>query len=77
MSLILLLLGIVTAAAGMAAVMFGIPINEFSIGTTLIVAGTTALVGGLILMGLAAVVNELRQVAEGLSTRIAQAVAAA
>jgi hypothetical protein len=71
MSLILLLLGIVTAAAGVAAVTFGIPINEFSIGTTLIVAGTTALVGGLILIGLSAVVNELGQVAEGLRTRVA------
>jgi hypothetical protein len=77
MSLILLLLGLVTAAAGAVAVYIGSQITEFSIGTTLIVAGTVALVGGLILMGFAAVVNELRQVAEGLSTRIAQAVAAA
>jgi hypothetical protein len=77
MSLILLLLGIVTAAAGVAAVTFGIPINEFSIGTTLIVAGTTALVGGLILVGFAAVVNELGHVAESLRTRIAPSVAAA
>jgi len=73
MSLILLVLGVLTAAAGVATVGFGIPINEFSLGTTLIVAGTTAFVGGLILIGLSAVVNELGQVAEGMRTRIALA----
>ena len=69
MSRILLFLGFVTAAAGLATVGFGIPINEFSLGTTLIVAGTTALVGGLILIGLSAVVTELGRVAEGLRAR--------
>jgi hypothetical protein len=64
MSVILLILGILTAATGVAAVGFGIPINEFSLGTTLIVAGTTALTGGLILIGLSAVVNELGHFAD-------------
>ena len=70
MSVILLILGIVIAATGIATVGFGIPINEFSLGTTLIVAGTTALTGGLILIGLSAVVNELGRVAEGLRARV-------
>src|SRR5262249_26006814 len=39
---------------GFVAIGFGIPINEFTLGTTLIVAGTTALTGGLIQIGLAA-----------------------
>jgi hypothetical protein len=39
---------------GFAAIGFGVPINEFTLGTTLIVAGTTALTGGLIQIGLAA-----------------------
>ena len=70
MSVILSLLGIAVAAAGLAALGFGIPINEFSLGTTLIVTGTTALTGGLILIGLAAVVSELSRVTDALKTRV-------
>jgi hypothetical protein len=69
MSVILSLLGIVVAAAGIAAIGFGIPINEFTLGTTLIIVGTTALTGGLVLIGLAAVVSELGRVGEALKTR--------
>jgi hypothetical protein len=69
MSVILSLLGIVVAAVGVAAIGFGIPINEFSIGTTLILAGATALTGGLILIGIAAVVAELGRINEALKTR--------
>jgi hypothetical protein len=69
MSVILSLLGIVVAAAGIAAIGFGIPINEFTLGTTLIVVGTTALTGGLVLIGLAAVVSELARVGEALKVR--------
>ena len=69
MSVILSLLGIVVAAAGIAALGFGIPINEFTLGTTLIIVGTTALTGGLVLIGLAAVVSELGRVTEALKTR--------
>src|SRR5262249_38211902 len=69
MSVILSLLGIVLAAVGIAAIGFGIPINEFTLGTTLIVAGVSALTGGLILIGLAAVVAELSRLAEAVRTR--------
>src|SRR5262249_59285412 len=71
MSVILSLLGIVLAAVGIAAIGFGIPINEFTLGTTLIVAGVSALTGGLILIGLAAVVAELGRLADAVRTRIA------
>jgi hypothetical protein len=71
MSVILLMLGIVVAAAGVATIGFGISFNEFTLGTTFIIAGTTALTGGLILIGLSAVVTELGRVAEGLRTRVA------
>jgi hypothetical protein len=70
MSVILSLLGIVLAATGVAAIGFGIPINEFTLGTTLVLAGTTALAGGLILIGLAAVVAELGRITEALKTRV-------
>src|SRR6516225_800289 len=71
MSVILSLLGIVLAAVGIAAIGFGIPINEFTLGTTLIVAGVSALTGGLILIGLAAVVAELGRLGEAVRTRSA------
>jgi hypothetical protein len=77
MSVILLILGIVVAAAGIASVGFGIPINEFTLGTTLIITGTTALTGGLILIGLSAVVSELGRVVEGLKSRPARGASAA
>src|SRR5258707_1246935 len=70
MSVILSLLGILVAAAGVAAIGFGIPINEFTLGTTLIVAGVSALTGGLVLLGLAAVVAELGRLRETISTRL-------
>jgi hypothetical protein len=70
MSVILSLLGIVLAATGLAAIGFGIPINEFTLGTTLVLAGTTGLAGGLVLIGLAAVVAELGRITEALKTRV-------
>src|SRR5437868_2486847 len=55
--------------AGVVMVGFGIPINEFSFGNTLISAGTTAAVGGLIIIGLGVVVGQLRRVAEVLAVQ--------
>jgi hypothetical protein len=69
MSVILTLLGIVLAAAGVAAIGFGIPINEFTLGTTLLLTGTTGLTGGLILIGLGAVVSELGRLGNALKAR--------
>src|SRR2546427_4027167 len=69
MSVIFSLLGIVLATVGIAAIGLGIPINEFTLGTTLIVAGVSALTGGLILIGLAAVVAELGRLGEAVRTR--------
>jgi len=69
MSVMLYLLGFLVAASGVAAIGFGIPINEFTLGTTLIITGVTGLTGGLILIGLAAVVSELGRVGDALKTR--------
>jgi len=66
MSLILLMLGIVVTGAGVTMIFFGIPINEFSPGSTLIIAGTTALTGGLVLIGLSTVVSEFKNLYEAL-----------
>jgi hypothetical protein len=69
MSIILLVVGILVTAVGVVVVGFGIPINELALGQTLIIAGATALVGGLILIGLAAAVDQLANIAEALKMR--------
>jgi len=74
MSFILVVLGIVVAAAGIAAacfgvIGFGIPGNELNLGATLIIAGSTAFTGGLLLIGLGVLVNEVGRLADGLRTR--------
>src|SRR5687768_5740530 len=66
MSVILLVLGVLLAAAGGATVGFGIPIKEMSLGATLILSGVFAIVGGLLLVGLSAVVTELARVTAAL-----------
>jgi hypothetical protein len=77
MSVILLVLGILLAAAGGALIGFGIPIKELSLGTTLILAGAFAGVGGLLMVGLAAVVAELARVTTALKSSQAQSPALA
>ena len=68
MGLVLLVLGTVVAACGVAAMAFGfgIPANEFNLGGALISGGSTALVGGLVLIGLSAVVSELRRLGDAM-----------
>ncbi len=69
MSILLFGAGAVAFVAGLAMIGFGIPINEFSFGNTLIVSGTTAMVGGFIVAGLGAAVSQLQRIAEALGTR--------
>jgi hypothetical protein len=64
-------IGIFALFAGLVMVGFGIPINEFSFGNTLISSGTTAAVGGLIIIGLGLVVGQLRRVVEVLTIQTA------
>jgi hypothetical protein len=69
MSILLFVIGTITLVLGALAIGFGIPINEFSFGNTLIMAGATAAVGGLIVIGLGAVVSHLQRVAEVIAMR--------
>src|SRR4051812_13388031 len=69
MSVIVLLLGILAAGAGLAAIGFAVPNIGTDFGHTLIVAGATGLTGGLVLFGLAAAVGQLTRIAEGLRAR--------
>ena len=55
--------------AGIVTIGFGIPINEFDPGNTMIVAGTTAAAAGLFFIGLAAAVDQLSQIAKALRPR--------
>ena len=69
MSIVLFVVGAIAVMVGVGMVAFGIPINEFSFGNTLIVAGTTATIGGLIVIGLGAAVAQLHRIAEMLAVR--------
>jgi hypothetical protein len=62
----LLIAGIAVLAAGLLAVAFGIPVKEFSLGNTLILAGVVATCTGVIMLGLAMVVRELQNIARRL-----------
>ena len=63
---VLLLAGIGLLLAGLVAIGFGIQINEFSLGNTLIVAGTMSACTGMLLIGLWMAVRELKNIARRL-----------
>lgn len=66
MMVVLLVAGIGFLLAGLVAIGFGIPINEFGFGNTLILAGTIAACTGMLLLGLWAAVKELKTIARRL-----------
>ena len=69
MSVLLFVVGVLVAALGVGMVGYGIPVKEFSFGNTLIVAGTTAVVGGIIVFAIGAAVGQLQRIAEMLAVR--------
>ena len=66
MMVVLLVAGIGLLLAGLAAIGFGIQINEFGLGNTLIIAGTVAACTGMLLLGLWMAVKELKTIARRL-----------
>src|SRR3954451_7708752 len=62
----LLIAGIALFAAGLMAIAIGIPVKEFSFGNTLILSGAIAACTGVLLLALAVVVRELRNIARRL-----------
>lgn len=64
MSILLYGLGAFCVIVGAALAWLGLPDREFSFGNTLILTGTVTMVGGLILVGLGAVVSRLQQLIE-------------
>jgi hypothetical protein len=71
MVVLLLVAGIGFILAGLAAIGFGVPINEFGFGNTLIVAGTVTACTGMLLLGLWIAVRELRNIARRLGPGVA------
>jgi hypothetical protein len=63
----LIIAGAVALVLGIAVVGFGIPIQEFSFGNTLIVAGATVATGGLIVIALGTVVGQLQHLNDALA----------
>jgi hypothetical protein len=67
MTLALLIAGIIAFLAGLLTVLWGISLKEFSLGSTLILSGTIGVCSGMLLMGLYAVVRELKGIARRLA----------
>ena len=68
MIIALLIAGILFFLAGALGIFLGIPVKEFSFGNTLILAGVVAGCTGMLTLGLAAVIRELKQIAERLES---------
>ena len=67
---VLLIAGVGAIVAGCLAIWFGIPVKEFSFGNTMILAGVVGVCTGLLLIGLAFVVRELRAIANRLRSAV-------
>lgn len=68
MTIGMLVAGIGCLLAGLLAIGFGIPINEFGLGNTLILAGSVAACSGLIILSLWVAVRELKRIASQLGS---------
>jgi hypothetical protein len=69
MTLVLLAVGLLVTAVGFVTIGFGIPINAFSLGNTLILTGAIAVATGLLLIAMAIAVGQLKRIAEALNAR--------
>src|SRR5688572_18857534 len=69
MHIALLAIGVVIVVIGLVLIGVGLPINCGELGHTLVVAGTIAAVGSLILAALATAIRQLRRIAQALETR--------
>ncbi|WP_213736728.1 DUF308 domain-containing protein [Bradyrhizobium sp. dw_411] len=76
MMIVMLVAGIGCVLAGLLAIGFGIPVQEFSFGNTLILSGAVTACTGLIILGLWVVVGELRNIAQRLGAGVAPNLAA-
>jgi hypothetical protein len=63
----LLIAGILSVLAGLLAIVYGVSVQAFSLGNTMIVVGATAACTGMLLIGLWVVVGELKTIARRLA----------
>ena len=68
MTIGMLVAGIGCLLAGLLAIGFGIPINEFGLGNTLILAGSVSACSGLIILSLWVAVREMKGIARQLGS---------
>ncbi len=73
MMAVLLGAGIGLLLAGLAAIVYGIPVKEFSFGNTMILSGVVAACSGLIMLGLWVMTRELQNIARRLGAGISVA----
>jgi len=67
----LLIAGILSVLAGLLAIVYGVSVQAFSLGNTMIVVGATASCTGMLLIGLWVVVGELKNIARRVVPRTA------
>jgi hypothetical protein len=65
MVFLLALLSFITVAAGVFGLGLAVPVRETWFGAALLMAGSVAVTGGFILVGLTVAVHELRQIGQG------------
>ncbi len=65
----LLGVGISAVVAGILALLYGVSIKEFSFGNAMMIVGTVLVGTGMIMMGLCAVLGELRNISRRLAQR--------
>jgi hypothetical protein len=64
MVVVWLIAGIACLSAGLIAIVFGIPVKEFSFGNTMIVSGTLVACTGLLILAMWVMLRELRSIAQ-------------
>src|ERR1700743_3650753 len=69
MYVVCLVLSVLAAALGLFALGFGIQIRDFNLGNTMIITGAIAMVGSMVMFGIAAAVAQLRRIAEAARPR--------
>jgi hypothetical protein len=66
---LILALGIIAGVIGVFTIGLGIAVFQSSVGNSLIIAGTVAAIGGMILFGLAAAVRQLGRIVDAIGPR--------
>jgi hypothetical protein len=72
MHVVLLAVGTAVSILGLVLIAWAMPVDLAALGHTLVLAGTVALVGSLIMLGIGSAIRQLRRIAQALEARPAQ-----